>query len=159
MAAAVETSVLSKILRMKGNVVSGFQRGSKLLGIPTANLSFETFRDLLDDVPAGVYFGWASVNSAGPYKTVLSIGWNPFFKNSQKTVEPYILHKFDGDFYGQELRLLVCGFIRPEADFSSLDALIEAIHNDIKVADGALDKSPYKEYQNDSLFIHEQGKL
>ena len=35
------------------------------------------------------------------YKMCMSIGWNPFYKNEQKTVEPWILHKFDQDFYGQ----------------------------------------------------------
>lgn len=28
--------------------------------------------------------------------------------------EPWILHKFPEDFYGEELRLIVVGYIRPE---------------------------------------------
>jgi hypothetical protein len=28
--------------------------------------------------------------------------------------EPWILHKFSEDFYGEELRLIVVGYIRPE---------------------------------------------
>lgn len=43
---------------------------------------------------------------------VMSIGWNPFFKNKERTAEPWILHEFEEPFYGQELRLVVCGYIR-----------------------------------------------
>ena len=35
---------------------------------------------------------------------VMSVGWNPFFKNESKTCEPWLLHKFDKDFYDKELR-------------------------------------------------------
>ena len=28
-------------------------------------------------------------------------GWNPYFKNEQRTAEPWLLHKFDEDFYGE----------------------------------------------------------
>ena len=34
---------------------------------------------------------------------------------------------------GQELRVLVVGYIRPEANFVSLDALIKRIHRDADV--------------------------
>jgi riboflavin kinase len=42
----------------------------------------------------------------------MSIGWNPVFKNKERTAEPWILHDFGGDFYGQHIRLVVCGYIR-----------------------------------------------
>jgi FAD synthase len=29
------------------------------------------------------------------YKMVMSIGWNPFYNNTEKTAEPWILHDFD----------------------------------------------------------------
>jgi len=34
------------------------------------------------------------------YKTALSIGWNPQFKNKEKTVEAYLVNEFPEDFYG-----------------------------------------------------------
>lgn len=73
---------------------------------------------------------------------VMSIGWNPFFKNEKKTMEPHLLHDFGpaGDFYGSELRLVVVGYLRQEASFPSLDALIAAIHADISAARSALDE-------------------
>jgi hypothetical protein len=38
----------------------------------------------------------------------------------EKTLEPWILHTFDGDFYGEEIRLVVAAYIRAEANFESL---------------------------------------
>jgi hypothetical protein len=34
--------------------------------------------------------------------------------------EPHLLHAFDKDFYGSDLRLLVCGYLRPEKNYDSL---------------------------------------
>ncbi|KAL8554582.1 hypothetical protein ACS0TY_002680 [Phlomoides rotata] len=71
---------------MGGPVIKGFGRGSKVLGIPTANLSSEGYSDLLAEHPSGVYFGWAGLATRGVYKMVMSIGWNPYFNNSEKTI-------------------------------------------------------------------------
>ena len=46
---------------------------------------------------------------AGPYKMVASVGWNPFFDNKTKTVEPHLLHEFPSDFYGAEIRVVMTG--------------------------------------------------
>eukprot|EP00854_Cymbomonas_tetramitiformis_P002360 gene2360-3090_t len=118
---------LAQVLRCKGPVVKGFGRGSKMLGIPTANLEAEALAASLQEVlpPCGIYGGWASVgNSATVYQMVMSIGWNPYFDNKQKSVEPWLLHEFPEDFYGEELRLLVDHYIRPEANFTTLEALM-----------------------------------
>ena len=60
----------------------------------------------------------------------------------ERTAEPWILHDFGRDFYGEELRLVIAAYIRPEANFSSLDALIARIHADADVARTALDQMP-----------------
>jgi FAD synthase len=56
-------------------------------------------------------------------------------------VEPHLLHTFAEDFYGQELRLVVCGYLRPELNFASLEALMAAIHGDIAQAKARLEAS------------------
>ena len=58
----------------------------------------------LAEAVTGIYAGFASIGSLPTvYKMCMSIGFNPFYKNSQKTIEPWILHKFDKDFYGETL--------------------------------------------------------
>lgn len=129
-----------------GTVVHGFKRGSKELGIPTANLESCTCIHLpcggatvaIDDLAPGVYLGFAGLRGSS-YKMVMSIGWNPFYGNTRKTVEPHLLHSFEADFYDEELRLVILAFMRPEMNFPSLDALITAIRSDIDTASHMLD--------------------
>ncbi|PKI51748.1 hypothetical protein CRG98_027911 [Punica granatum] len=132
-----------------GLVIKGFGRGSKVLGIPTANLSTEGYTTLLSEYPSGVYFGWAGLPVRGVYKMVMSIGWNPYFNNKEKTIEPWLLHEFDEDFYGEELRLVIVGYIRPELNFPSLESLIEKIHDDRRIAEKALELPLYSKHRND----------
>lgn len=53
----------------------------------------------------------------------MNMGWNPFFKNTKKSVEIHLIHEFKEDFYGAELQSVVVGYIRPEATFGSLGLL------------------------------------
>lgn len=83
--------------------------------------------------------------------TFCALRRNPYFKGEKKTVEPWLLHQFDADFYGAELRLVLCGYIRPEADFTTLEALIAQIHGDADVARAALDLPPYAALRDDAF--------
>lgn len=69
---------------------------------------------------------------------VMSIGYNPYFKNTVRTAEVHILHEFDEPFYGEEMRLAVLGYVRPEKDYPSLEALIADIRFDTEVARASL---------------------
>uniref|UniRef100_A0A061QWQ1 riboflavin kinase n=1 Tax=Tetraselmis sp. GSL018 TaxID=582737 RepID=A0A061QWQ1_9CHLO len=130
---------LQPVWKIKGPVVRGFGRGSATLGIPTANLPPESLMNELSGAVSGIYCGFASVgSSAEVHKMVMSIGWNPFFNNKDRTAEPWILHEFAEPFYGEELRLVVCGYIRPEANFTTLEALIARIHEDARITREAL---------------------
>ena len=130
---------------LSGTVVPGFQRGSKTLGFPTANLDPQAFAHLT--IAPGVYFGFVSIANGPVFKTMLSVGWNPFFKNQEKTVEAWIDHEFEKDFYGEEMKLVICGWIREQKDFSSLDELIQAINSDIEIGRQLLDKEPYSSWK------------
>ena len=141
-------------LRLHAHVVKGFGRGAKELGFPTANMDRKCVGNL-DHVTPGVYFGWATVDGTGPYKAVSSVGINPFYKDvEEKTVEPHLLHTFEDDFYGADMRLVLCGFLRPEWNFPSLEALISAIENDISVASAALDDKSrvFQKFEVDKIF-------
>ncbi|XP_031831091.1 riboflavin kinase [Nomia melanderi] len=131
-------------------VVRGFGRGSKALGIPTANLEDKVVDSLPSDLNTGVYFGWASIDGK-IYKMVASIGWNPFYKNEKKTVEVHLLHKFENDFYGKQIKVIFAGYIRPEQDFTSEGELIKAINNDISVAEEQLQQPHINAYKEDKF--------
>ncbi|KAL0269727.1 UNVERIFIED_CONTAM: hypothetical protein PYX00_007362 [Menopon gallinae] len=141
----------------QGTVIKGFGRGSKELGIPTANLPPETIRLLPDEINTGIYFGWANVDFGEVHKMVMSVGWNPYYKNDVKSMEVYIIHGFDEDFYGSTLRICMLGYIRPEMDFTSLDDLLKAIKNDIQIAERELDKPEFKSFKDNSFFKKDKG--
>jgi riboflavin kinase len=83
------------------------------------------------------------------YPTVLSIGFNPFYNNTQRSIEIHILSNFSEDFYGATLRLIILGFIRPEYDYVSKEALVEDIREDIRVAQRSLDREGYLAWKGD----------
>lgn len=136
-------------IHLSSTVVHGFNRGSKELGIPTANLGMDELGNRGDTLETGIYFGWAKLRNQY-YQTVVSIGWNPFYNNTVKTIEAHLLSSLD-DFYDERLELLLVGYLRQEANFKSLgmfclflslitfvDELISCIHTDIARAKSQL---------------------
>jgi riboflavin kinase len=118
----------------------GFQRGSKELGIPTANLSMDQLGVSGEQLETGIYYGWALLKGK-QYEAVVSVGWNPFYKNVKKTVEAHLLEEMD-DFYGDTIQVSLYGYLRNEADFKSLDELISCIQSDISMTRKRLTESP-----------------
>jgi riboflavin kinase len=54
--------------------------------------------------------------------------------------EAYLCHDFGGrDFYGAEMKLMMCAFLRPQLKFDSFDELITAITDDVSFGKEALD--------------------
>ncbi len=107
--------------RLSGTVVSGRHLG-RTIGIPTANL---TLPEGLVRLPYGVYACRAMV-PAGAYRAVTNIGVRPTVNGRTPTVESWLLD-YEGDLYGQPLRLELCRFLRPEQKFPSLETLRQAI--------------------------------
>ncbi|GAB7349454.1 hypothetical protein MBLNU459_g8555t5 [Dothideomycetes sp. NU459] len=156
-------------LRLDGEVVKGFGRGSKELGIPTANIPLSGLTvGGHSDIESGVYYGWAGLSPSkavghthdrgAVFPMVMSIGWNPFYKNTVRSVEVHIMHKFPQDFYGSHMNLTILGFIRPEYDYVSKDSLIEDIKTDIDVAERCLARPAYAEYKSDPDLLEFEGK-
>lgn len=140
-------------IHIVSKVVRGYGRGSSDLGIPTANVSRENgeFSTSFDDLPCGIYWGFARIGDTSEknetvYKTAVSIGFNPYYGNEKKTVEPHLIaspldkrrHQSScgetvlREFYGETIRLSIVGYLRPELPFEGIEKLIEAIKNDIK---------------------------
>ncbi|KAF6126901.1 riboflavin kinase [Phyllostomus discolor] len=143
----------------RGQVVRGFGRGSKQLGIPTANFPEQVVDSLPADISTGIYYGWASVGSGDVHKMVVSIGWNPYYKNTKKSMETHIMHTFKEDFYGEILSVAIVGYLRPEKNFDSLESLISAIHGDIEEAKKRLDLPEHLKLKEDNFFQVPKSKI
>eukprot|EP01121_Diplochlamys_sp_Union-15-3_P021999 TRINITY_DN922_c0_g1_i1.p1 TRINITY_DN922_c0_g1~~TRINITY_DN922_c0_g1_i1.p1 ORF type:complete len:157 (+),score=24.78 TRINITY_DN922_c0_g1_i1:89-559(+) len=130
---SVDAKQLDPPIRLLGTVVKGYGRGSKQLGYPTANFDSKAVNSLT--LPNGVYYGFARVgNESDVSQMVMSIGSNPQFDNKEKSVEVHILKQYEQDFYGEELRVIIIGYIRDMLKFTGLPQLIDAINKDIQFA-------------------------
>lgn len=143
-------------ISVSGTVVKGFGRGSKELGIPTANMNEEALEEMFTEFTTGVYYGWSQVGETDKtvYPMVMSLGWNPYYNNEKRSAEVHILHEFEQDFYGESIRIIVTGYIRPEQNYPSLDALITDIRTDIEVAKQSLKREAYVAISKDKLFTN-----
>lgn len=74
---------------------------------------------------------------------VMSLGWNPYYGNKEKTCEIYVIHKFETSFYGADLSAVVCGYLRPELDYEGLEALKKDIELDVTIGLDNLAKPGY----------------
>ena len=107
--------------RIEGAVIRGDQRGREL-GYPTANMSISG----LHPPRFGVYAVIVDVRDGqfkGSYRGAASIGVRPMFGVNTPNCESYIFD-FKGDLYGATLSVALVEYLRPEAKFDSLDALI-----------------------------------
>ena len=113
--------------RIEGEVLHGEKRGREL-GYPTANMSVEG----LHLPKLGVYAVVADVLS-GPHKGswpgVASLGVRPMFGRNEPNLEVH-LFDFEGDLYGEHLSVALVEYLRAEAKFDGLDALIAQMDRD-----------------------------
>ena len=84
---------------------------------------------------------------------VANIGKNPSFGNDLMTVEVHLLHKFNHDFYDEQLKVVILGSIRTENKFNSLNELKVAIHEDCHIAESLLDEKIYSGFKCDAFLL------
>ena len=103
------------------------RRIGRTIGIPTVNLTAPPH--VL--VPShGVYATRVTLPDGSSYAAVTNVGTRPTVNNgSDVTVEAWLLD-FDGDLYGQTVRVEFFRHIRDEVRFDSLDALKAQIQAD-----------------------------
>ena len=89
---------------------------------------------------------------------VMSIGWNPYYKNSKRSVEVHVMHDFKDDFYGAWMRVLILGFVREELDYVSKEALIEDIKMDVEVTRGSLRREKWEAWRDQRWLRGEEGE-
>jgi riboflavin kinase/FMN adenylyltransferase len=109
--------------QMRGEVVTGDRRGREL-GFPTANIVPD---EELICPGHGVYAARADGRCAA-----VSVGVRPTFGTGRAVlVEAFILD-FDGDLYGQKLRVDFLARLRGERRFDAVEALVDQMRLDIE---------------------------
>lgn len=118
-------AMLGRDYVISGFVVDGQKQGRKI-GFPTANML------IVDEyvIPGeGVYAGYVEVKGK-TYQSLISIGHNPTFNQTQKlSVETHILD-FNDDIYGEHIKQSFVLKLRDQIKFDSIDALIVQMKND-----------------------------
>lgn len=121
--------MLGRSYTIAGYVMQGNREGTRI-GFPTANL------DVTDEyiIPKkGVYAGYVEVKGE-KYKSVLNIGHNPTFNESEAlSIETHILD-FNKIIYGELLKQSFVVRLRDEIKFDSVEELIEQMVEDEKNA-------------------------
>ena len=119
-------SLVGRPFSLHGRVVRGASRGAKL-DFPTANLEVDPGQAL----PAeGVYATWVYV-AGRAYESMTNIGRRPTFGGRRSGVEVYILG-YQGNLYGQELKIDIMERLRGERQFDTVEALKSQIVEDIE---------------------------
>lgn len=123
--------LLGRPYTLTGTVIEGVGRGRQI-GVPTANLQLPPDRL----VPGqGVYAGWVRLHGQ-PDKVpaVCNIGVSPTFGDQLHPRMEVHLLDWSGDLYSQPLTFEFVSTLRPEQTFSSKEALVAQIHQDIATA-------------------------
>ena len=118
-------AALGRPHRVEGVVVHGYRRGRRL-GFPTANIASPPYTALPAD---GVYAGRFVIGSR-LLPAAVSVGSNPTFSGTMRTVEAYVLD-VDEDFYGYGVGVDLITRLRGQERYDDLDALVAAIRDDV----------------------------
>jgi len=116
--------LLGEPYTVRGVVTFGAGRGHDL-GYPTANLAVPPQKLL---PPDGVYRATGRHDGRN-YFGLVSIGTNPTFDGTARTVEAWLLD-FNGALYGEELSLRSFRFVRAQRRFGSVGELVAQMRED-----------------------------
>ena len=122
--AEAAAALLTRPFAIEGVVQHGDKRGRQL-GYPTANLPLGDYLR----PRFGIYAVRGRLGDGRVLNGVGNIGVRPSFEPAVELLEPYFFD-FAGDLYGQAIEVELVSFIRPEAKFDSLDALIRQMDAD-----------------------------
>ena len=128
-------AVLGRPHRVDGVVVRGHMRG-RALGFPTANLEIPPHTATPAD---GVYAGaLISLDLDGAeiarWPAAISVGTNPTFDGTDRTVEAYALDRDDLDLYGTHAAIEFTARLRGNTKFDSVAALVAQMGEDVAAA-------------------------
>jgi len=120
--------LLGRNYQIRGEVISGRNRGGPLLGYPTANLR------LTDELipKEGVYIVLIDIGGK-IYQGLTNIGYNPTFKDKTFSVETYIFD-LSANILKQKIKVNFLSHLRDEITFASSKKLSQQIDQDVNQA-------------------------
>lgn len=117
--------LLTRPFAIRGIVEHGDKRG-RTIGYPTANLTIDNYLR----PKYGIYAVTGRILATGQVlHGAANIGIRPQFEPPKELLEPYFFD-FSGDLYGQEIEVAFHYFLRGEAKFDSLEALMAQMDKD-----------------------------
>jgi riboflavin kinase/FMN adenylyltransferase len=129
---ATAARLLTRPFSVRGTVQHGDKNGRKL-GFPTANIDMGQYLR----PRYGIYAVTGHLPDGRVLKGAANLGIRPSFDPPKELLEPHFFD-FDGDLYGQVIDVAFHAFLRPEAKFDSLDALMVQMARDCDAARAVL---------------------
>jgi riboflavin kinase / FMN adenylyltransferase len=125
---AAATRLLTRPFTVR-NIVRHGDKNGRLLGFPTANLEMGQYLR----PRYGIYAVTGRLPDGRVLKGAANLGIRPSFDPPKELLEPHFFD-FAEDLYGQEIDVAFHAFIRPEAKFDHMDALMVQIAADCDAA-------------------------
>ena len=119
-------NLMGRAFSVSGKVIHGRHLGTQM-GMPTANLVPAQDKLL---PPNGVYYSRTLLNGE-EYEGITNIGCKPTVNGTFIGAETYLFH-MDRPLYGEEIRVDLLHYKRPEHKFDSIESLKEQITSDIE---------------------------
>lgn len=116
--------LLTRPFAIRGLVQHGDKLG-RTINFPTANLDIGNYLR----PRYGIYAVTGRLPDGRVVKGAANIGIRPTFDPPKELLEPHFFD-FSGDLYGQEIEVAFHHFLRPEAKFDGLDALVAQMERD-----------------------------
>ncbi len=128
--------LLTRPFAIEAAVERGDGRGHDL-GWPTANMRLGNYLR-----PAyGIYAVRVRLDDSSEHDGVASLGIRPMFDPPEELLEAH-LFGFDGDLYGRTIEVMLHHYLRAEAKFEDLDALMSQMAQDAEMARTYFSTSP-----------------
>jgi riboflavin kinase / FMN adenylyltransferase len=118
------TKLLTRPFAVEGAVQHGDKNG-RLLGFPTANIDMGNYLR----PRYGIYAVKGRLTDGRVLNGAANLGIRPSFDPPKELLEPHFFD-FDEDLYGQTIEVEIHSFIRGEAKYDGMDALMAQIAKD-----------------------------
>lgn len=118
---------LGRGFEVQGFIVHGQKLGREL-GFPTANIARSFDQVMPSD---GVYAAWFFVDGK-QFQCAAAIGTRPAVGGVDRTIEAHLLDYPGESLYGQHVRLRLEKYLRPEANFPTIEDLKQQMSKDVE---------------------------